>query len=88
MTPGQVIGFTCALCSILVAIFGQTSNEYIAIILVVVVALPRVAQNAIPAGCILKQSDDSNRGQLVGALNLFAYFSQLIDTMYVLYYFR
>lgn len=83
MTPGQLMGCSYAISSLCIAVLSGTSNESLAVFLIVIVALPRVTQNTIPAGCTLQYSDESNRGRLVGALSIFAAFPQLIDTLYV-----
>lgn len=85
VTPGQMMGCSYLAFSILLLIFSNTSSRLWAQIVVVLMAFPMAATFTLPVGVTVENSDKSNRGRYLGALNCFAVIPQLIDTLYVLY---
>lgn len=81
MTAGQLMGTSFGIFAILTLIFANTHSETAAKALVVAMALPMAAHFTLPVGLTVHNSDLSNRGRYLGALNCFAVIPQLIDTL-------
>lgn len=81
ITAGQLMGLSFGSFAVLMLIFANTHSETWAQILVVAFALPMAAHFTLPVGLTVHNSDASNRGRYLGALNCFAVIPQLIDTL-------
>lgn len=80
--PSHQVGIAYLISSILFAFFARTNNPILAQIAVVFMALPMgftfATTNAVP----VTRSSDADRGINLGAVNCFAVFAQIADTMY------
>lgn len=85
LTVGQLMGSSFGLYGVLLLIFAGTEKVITAQILVIAMGLPTAAEFTLPVGVTVENSDASNRGRYLGALNCFAVIPQLIDTMYTGY---
>lgn len=81
--PGQLMGATFILFSTLLLAFSGTSSALWAQAVVILMGLPMAALLTIPVAITVENSDETNRGKYLGALNCFAVIPQLIDTLYV-----
>lgn len=66
-------------------LFSNTHVELFAQIVVMAMALPISAHFTLPVGLTVENSEPSNRGRYLGALNCFAVQAQLIDTACVVH---
>lgn len=80
-TEGQLLALCFGIFGVLVAIFSGTNSTPVGFAIIVVLALPMASLFTIPAGITLQNSDKSNTGRYLGALNCFAVIPQLIDTL-------
>lgn len=75
------MGVSFAIFAALALVFAGTHSEMAAKFFVVGMAFPQAAQYTLPVGLTVNNSDLTNRGRYLGALNIFAVIPQLIDTM-------
>ena len=80
ISPGQLMGFSFGLFGLLLLTFSGTDVQRIGQAVVVFMALPIAAHFTLPVGLTVENSEASNRGRYLGALNCFAVVPQLIDT--------
>lgn len=75
------MGASFGIFAVLTLVFAGTHSEQLAKMIVIALALPQAAHFTLPVGITVNNSDLSNRGRYLGALNIFAVIPQLIDTM-------
>lgn len=83
ISPGQLMCASFGVFGVLLMIAANTTSVRLAQSVVVSMALPIAAHFTLPVGLTVQNSDVSNRGRFLGALNCFAVMPQLIDTAYV-----
>lgn len=83
ISPAQLMAVSFGIFGSLLLAFSGTHVQQFAQIVVVSMALPIAAHFTLPVGLTVENSDASNRGRFLGALNCFAVVPQLIDTAYV-----
>lgn len=80
VSPAQLMSLSFGVFGVLLMIFANTNARNIGQIVVYSMALPIGAHFTLPVGLTVENSDMSNRGRFLGALNCFAVVPQLIDT--------
>lgn len=82
VTPGALMGTSFFIYSLYLIFFSTTHTPWIAIVGIILWALPQATLLSVPMGMTVALSDEGNRGRYLGALNIFAVIPQLIDTVY------
>lgn len=83
VSPGQLMSISFGLFGAVLFVSSGTHISKIGQLVVVLMGLPIAAHFTLPVGLTVENSDSSNRGRYLGALNCFAVIPQLIDTGYV-----
>ena len=79
---GQLMGLCFTIFGVLALLFATTTSHLLGRVVVIALGLPTAAACTIPIGMIVERSNETNRGHLLGAMNIFVVIPQLIDTLY------